>query len=446
MAFRQFAYSSTSHTDFDLPHQNDTSSNKLKPELSLKDSATAVVIQSIGPVSALLVVVFVARFYGVEAQGVFTTLRALLDLLLVLFAFGMSSSLSYIINRLNTPKFQLTIYASCFGMSVYLTCWLTLSLINNSGLLTLPNTESNVIIFMALACAFGVTVDLWRGVLLALTDGPVYSFCIVLQPVILLTVIGFSSFNTASPTFTLYFCIANILATLITGFFLINRLEKSRHFQSPNIFLKDLLSKGFQSLLQNVFLTLVPFTSIWLIQIGGWGTATVGLWGIAALVFQAIASPTVMIAPLLFNRWTKSDPVDVIHHARSLSRTVLLVSIPFTAFVAYTTYHLVPVIFGKPFVGAVPAATIMTLCFPALLITRIFAAAIFAVGEAFFLTLLLGLRFILVLLAGLVTIGSSEAKVLTTLAISWLASEIVLAIISWYWGRKKLTQQSQAHN
>lgn len=419
-----------------------TPAAKKRPELSIKDTVVAVLVQSVGPVSALLVVVFVSRIYGVEAQGVFTTLRVWLDLLLVIFAFGMSSSISYIINRLQTPRQQLTLYSGLFGASVILTCWLLLSLVNNSGFITLPNIERNVIILMALACGFGVTVDLWRGVLLSITDGPLYSFCIVLQPVILLLVICATSLVTDNPTFTLYFFIANALAMAITGLALIRRLKKNEQFQPPRIFLKDLLSKGLQSLLQNVFLTLVPLASVWIIQAGGWGTATVGLWGIASLVFQAIASPTVMIAPLLFNRWTKSEPIDVVRHARALSRTVLLVSLPFTAVVAFATYYLVPLIFGEAFSGSVTAATIMTLCFPALLISRLFAAAIFAVGEPVVLTFLLALRLVLVLLAGLFTVNSSENQVLAILAISWLVSEIVLAVISWYWGIRKIRAAS----
>ncbi len=414
--------------------------NRHDPGLSPSDAIAAVFLQAAGPVSSLLVVVFIARAHGVEAQGQFAALRVWLDLMMVVFAFGLSTSFTYAINRLGTPGPQLARAATSYAVIVTVLCSLLLWALHIFGLLNFTVTNIDVLFFLGVACGMGVLADLWRGVLLSKTDGPVYSVSVTLQPVFLLALCIAAAYQLSVVRLDVYLALANLLAVIVTGIFLVLQFKRhpidyrstGKHKSLP---LKPIVNFGFHSFQQNIGITLVPLASLWLIEYQGGTQETIGLWSVAALVFQAIASPVAMIAPLLFNRWSKSDHALSVAHARSLTVTLLKWSIVPTVAGALATYYLVPSIFGADFQPAALAAAAMVFCMPPLLVSRVFAPAIFAVGQARFLTILFWVRLLIIIGTG-VLFQLAGVAVLLGLSASWVLAEMVLAGLSWRWSTR----------
>lgn len=409
--------------------------------LGRREALVAIALQGLGPAAYLAVVLLVARALGADAQGELAVTKAWLDLAVAFGALGLGQGVTYVIGKrlaaprqLLAPAFGVAALAGAVLVPLGLVAW-------QRGDPALPYPDLAAVALVTAAGSLGVLAAIGRGVLLALSDGRDFSLSVSAQPLALLALVlgvvaGGLPFR-AEALFLVSFAAAALFIALA--------LARRGAFAGVTGAGRDrgplhrvLFGAGAQALAQNAAMALAPVASLWLLQrLAGFDTAALGVWSVATAVFQAIASPLAMIAPLLFARWSAAGRDDLERQAEALSGMLWRRSLLPTVALALSSLWLVPRVFGDAFAAAAPAAALMALSLPALVVSRVLAPALFAAGAAAALSALLALRLAAVVGIGALALSLStgEASAYTAMAFAWLVGEASFCAGALRWRR-----------
>ena len=162
----------------------------------------------------------------------------------------------------------------------------------------------------------------------------------------------------------------------------------------------------------------------------GANTADIGYFSIASLMIVGPNLLVAMVAPVLFNRWSKVLTAEKIF---PILKNILIFSIMIQALGLFFWPFLSPIIifiFGADFAQTVPLMSILLFSVLAVLATRGMTPAFQGIGKNNWVTYSCGTRFIAILM-GLLTLALPETQMntLETAAWSWVLGEYAALII-----------------
>jgi len=414
----------------------DRENNRSGKAVTSAEATVAIAIQLCGPISYFAVVLLVSRLHGASAQGQFAELKVWIDLVIAFGALGLPQSLTYAINRLGADGTELAVLSTKFTLVLVVPLAICSLLLREiSGL---PFGDSLSLVFVTLAGCVAILVTMLRSILLAYTDGVMFSGSIALQPFVLFLIVLLWTFAGHVPRFDAAMLASFCLALVVVAFMLhsFGVMKSTRRRNAQGVRLKVLFGFGMHAFAQNASVALVPMISIWLIRRSGGSIEDVGVWSIAAAVFQAVASPLAMVAPMLFSRWTAASADTTVLQSSDLSNRALRLSLLPTCILVAGAWFLVPIVFGSAFADAAFASAVLAASLPFIVVSRIMAPAIFASGAPHVLTALLGLRLVVVVVTASTLIWLELTNLFVSLSLSWTLAEVLLAMGSVLWRRQ----------
>lgn len=402
--------------------------------LSLLDASQAVLIQSLGPLSYFVLILVITQVWGAEVQGQYAQAKAWVDFSVAFGALGLAQGVTYALNKSSLVISDVLKLGAFFGVITFCILFIAALLLPAHTTQVFSSVGSDwVIAALITASSVGVMASIWRGGLLSIADGVVYSVATVFQPLtLLLLVCVLSLLITNLPIIGLMSISYSVAAAFIFVSLLVLKTSTERLIQSESPH-AQLRAASFHAFLQNVSMALVPLLSIWLLQVHGASLADIGVWSVAAAVFQIIASPVAMIAPMLFSRWSSDTKTNSVAQAKSLASLAFIVSLPFTLVLVICTYNALPWVFGEAFSGASMAASILAASTPLIVVSRILSPLIFATDNARLLSGLYFMRLLCILALSIVLLRVTTLPPSVVIAISWTTAEAGLTALCWHW-------------
>jgi len=401
----------------------------LSGALSRRLSAT-LAIQILGPLSSILAVLVIARWGGPTLQGEFVTYKTLTDLLVIAGMFGLPQAYIYLIN-----KSVITVGAAVAFTYVYtvLSVLISAGIIwfqYQHGYLTSNSGSETFLYVLVLALGVGgyILHGLARGIVLTHTDGQFFSIFSVAPAIALLFYIGVQV-----RVFTPDFAMAIGLVGCISG---VAAAAWAAHLARPDFAglaalpYRTLFSQSLQVFFQAVLSAAQPITTIAMLRMLGGTIADVGNFSIAAAAMSAVNVAVSIIAPILFNRWSKSLSKGQIRNLMKMTlifATIIMLAASASALLAP---YLVPLIFGQGFVRAVPSVQLLLLTALPLLFTRIMSPAVHAIGHPGVNTISCMVR-LGICVAGLYLLHLAKTDLLIAAAIAWLTAEWIAMLVQW---------------
>lgn len=342
--------------------------------------AQTFAIQGIGVVLMVGVTSMVARWGGTASQGSFAIVKSMTDLMVAAFSLGLPPAIVFLLNRTGTGHAAVYRLILRYGLALMLVLpLLSLPLIMLGG--TRQGGEVPIIqaISIGLAGAWLTQFALLRGLLLTYTDGPVFSALSVMQWAVI-AVVALVLLNRSAYVFEIAYALAGAISLCAIFVYLRRFQSADTHASSSEIEWRILRQQAMHVLLQASVLGLQPFlTNLFVARHAGTLT-DVGLFSIASMVVTLPNLLVALVAPVLYNRWSKSLDRQGMLVVR---RNALLLGIA-AQFAAVACFPLVqPVIrlvFGQPFVAATEAVYLLLLAALPIVCGRILTPALQGLG------------------------------------------------------------------
>jgi O-antigen/teichoic acid export membrane protein len=269
--------------------------------------AQTLSIQSLGVLLMLATTLLVARMGGADAQGNFALVKSLNDFLVAIFSLGMPSAIVYLINQNGHGHFVILRHIWRYSFALLL----LLPMITYMVLYWLyPEAPAVTRIIQAVLIGAGSALmtgyGLQRAILLVRDDGPVFSFLSIIPgAIVTVTIIILLNRNTFAAEFAYAF--AGIFGIILMHLGLRKALSglppedpqlpldwRMLRAQSSHVFVQGILF-GLQVFLTNAALEFADPTMV-----------AVGLFNVASMVITLPNLLVSLVAPVLFNRWSKS--------------------------------------------------------------------------------------------------------------------------------------------
>jgi O-antigen/teichoic acid export membrane protein len=388
-----------------------------------------VIIQSFGMALILSTTLFVSRIGGPDAQGGLALVKSISDLQVAICSLGLPSGIVYVLNKTgqgHRPAFRISLLYALF-LIIALT---VLDVI----LLHFIRPESGIYHLLIQAALFGSASGLatgyalQRGIVLVQSDSWAFSLLSVLPAVVIATTVVLLLRSTPFAV-ELAYAISGLLCLTASTLYLrvsLGERPNGSHAdvdwstlrqQSLNVFLQGIIF-GFQVFLTNAWLESIDAT-----------LKIAGLFAIASMVITLPNQLIAMVAPVLFNRWSKMldwRGYRVIRRNSALlalgGQTLGFLSIPLVGVVLGW-------VFGTPFLAAQTATMIMLTSLFAVITGRILTPALQGLGCNWIVTLS-GIARFLVGSALAATVYQLYHSPLTALAVGWVVGEYAaLAIL-----------------
>lgn len=384
--------------------------------------AKAVVIQGGGAAIGVATVVAVSRFLGPQQQGLFATYKNWFDIVSTVLLLGIPQGMIYAINKH---------YVSC-GLAARLSLLMSVAAIPFIIAIDavevrfgyLPNA-SPVWLYgiIPLGIAGYVYHGLARSVLLTREDGAVFSLLSSL-PTIGIAGILAAQFLLGGPRMDAVFSCNGVLCGTVAAVAL--RRHDLGGAASNSGWYRVLLRQSAHFFIQSVLFALQPLIVFFLLRRDGSGLGPVGLFSFSLVALVSANSLIGMLAPILYNHWSKSESHDIKLLVRTtLLRTSFALGTALTLFL-YLLAPLTPWLVGNQFSGAEKLIRILSLAAIPLFFTRLAQPALMATNRTDIATRT-GLLRILSVVVLMSWFGG-----LTGAAISWIVGEFVAALTLFY--------------
>lgn len=385
--------------------------------------AKALVIQAFGVAVMFLVTLIVSRVGGPAAQGSFAFIKSTADFQVAVFSLGLPQAIVFMLNRRGVGHYAIYVNIAryCFGLMI------VLPVLNLGWLWWFAPTGSQPLLLLqalliGLACAWLTAFSLFRGLLLVFTDGPLFSFLSILQWLII-AVCVFALLNRSAFIFEIaYFAAgaASVAAIVVA----LRRFMLAGNVQQVGgkIDYAILREQSAHVLLQAVMLGLLPFVTNAVLLQKQEGYENAGLFNIASIVVTLPNLLVALVAPMLFNRWSKSlvwaDMGRLMKNAfviGGMAQFVALVAIPLVT-------PGISLVFGPAFVGAVEATQILLISVLPIVTGRILTPALQGLGFTREVTISCLWRISSTVGVAAVLLAM-EWHILSALAFAWTAGE-----------------------
>jgi O-antigen/teichoic acid export membrane protein len=416
--------------------------------------AQTFAVQSIGVALMLGVTLMVSRLGGPDSQGSFALVKSSVDLQVGLFSLGLPSAIVFLLNSTGRGHAAVYRYTLRYGLLLML----ALPLLNFAILLGIDPgataTESAIrAAAIGLASAWLTAFALLRGMLLVHTDGPVFSALSIFQWVVIAAV-AVLLLNRGPYVFEFAYGLAG--ATSLALMILCLRTYGGHGTRTnpitghaatvdgaDDIDWKILRAQSVHVLMQAVIFGLQPFLTNAALAAASDGIEQVGLFSIASLVVTLPNLLVALVAPVLFNRWSKSLQWSGMGQIR---RNALLLGIAAQAIAILAMPLVAPVIslvFGQLFVGATGATQILLLGTLPIIAGRILTPALQGLGRTDFVTITCCLRLAVGAAAGAAMLVTASPP-LIAMAAAWCIGEYA-AFAAMLWRINRGEQTAPAH-
>jgi O-antigen/teichoic acid export membrane protein len=388
----------------------------------LKGLTRTVAIQGTGIAALLLANLIVARLGGPALQGRFYAIKSINDFQVAFLGFGLPAGIVYYINKTGTGArlfHRLSWrYAALIALPLIAVDYVALT-----HLLPESPGSFNDAALVAIGSAAFIAYSIQRGIILTQNDGDLFSSLTATSSYLYLVLLPLSVLADLAPIASAYFIVGLLCVGLSD--LVIRRLRLPAHEgELRAIDWRLVLAQSNHVFLQGLLFGLQPLLTIHLMQWHGADGTIVGLFNIAALVFILPNLLTAMVAPVFYNRWSKSldraGLFTVAKRATAIAGGAQILALASWPLVEPAT----ALVFGEEFRAAAPAIKILLFGVGALTFTRIMSPAFQGMGQNVMLTLSCLLR-----LAPLLALAFLRVEgPLANAALCWLAGEWLAAL------------------
>lgn len=389
-----------------------------------------VLVQAVGPASAFLTVLVIARLGGASDQGRYAEYKAWVDLLVALGCFGFPQGFVYVINKVGASAPALARWSRLYALAfVPLAGFATVAGIHFGWVSGSSGLRGDSVVLLTLAAGLLVLHGLWRGVYLTHDAGVSFAVFTILPALSLMLVVtvalasGWHSFEWMIMAATLP------AIAVATGMMrpLLRRSSVMGEFRSQPW--RPLLSNGLHSFVQAMLMALQPVIAYRMVRMLGGEADDVGFLNVGLLLVQGLSVPISMVAPLLFARWTASGDAGLMERLHGLTTRALLVGAGAGLLLAGIASALVPALFGPAYAAAVRPTQLLLLIVPLVCHARVIAPALHARGRPGINTAAAVLR-ILALWVGAAGLGLAMFNRVTAIAVAWVVAEAIAAAVT----------------
>ena len=387
--------------------------------------AQTFAIQGISVALMFVLTLLVSRLGGPEAQGSFALTKSTTDLLVGIFSLGLPSAIIFTLNKSRRG------HAAIYRRSMQYGLLLTLVLPVLTGIaLMYSGTETNITAVVIRSTAIGLAAALMtqfallRAILLVYTDGPLFSTLAIVQWLVL-AIIALPLLNSGMYVFEIAYLGAGAVCLGVVVLYLRHLgLSVAAGVQSqPPIDWLILCKQSGHVFVQTALFALQPFLTNAVLAHHDPSLTTAGLFNIASMVITLPNLLIALVAPVLFNRWSRSlDWVGMAEVTRNAwwvgiaGQILALAALPFVE-------PVVVIIYGAPFGAATEATQIMLLATLAIITGRILTPALQGLGLTHVATLSCLCRMIVGVLTAISALCDETTSPLIAMAIAWCAGE-----------------------
>jgi len=379
--------------------------------------ASSIGIQAIGTLSTFALLVVVARLGGARVQGEFALLRAWIDFASIVAQFGLPQAYIFVVNKGMTSRGRLAAWSGTYSAATAgIACVATAVAI----LLGVLGAGSSLLVSAALlGASIGMLTfhRLVRSLLLTLTDGPAFALFTIFPTCILFAAVS-AALLVSAPLEWAYLVAGlsgAVLAAWVAGRFGTTEAD-------PAVPVRAMAARSWEMFLNSCLGAAQPLLIFWLCGLLGASTPSIGQLSVATISIVAAHAVFGMIAPILFNRWSK-------HLTPENSSTVfkpLMAATAVAVVVAITTLPFIPwlvgTIFGREFDAAARAMQIVILALPAILYGQVAAPAFFGLDRVSSVTWSSAIR-LTVSVCCLVGLATTGLDPILAAAWAWLVGE-----------------------
>jgi len=332
-----------------------------------------------------------------------------------------------LISKLNiSPKvlFHLSYYYS-LGFIILLVP-IVLILFNQNLLDAIVISNSGQIIILSVPITILTFHGLLRGIYLTHNQSILFATFSILPACFLsgfiLIGILFNNYN-----FQLIYLFSSIPVLIIALVLIKSVLKNLEKYTLKNFPWAALFNHGTNSFLQALFFALQPIIAYWFINKYIGSTLEIGYFNLGLFLAQGFLVPISMVAPLLFEHWTKNENQNVI--AKFTNIKTFVIELFVGVIIAFLLNFLIPVVFGVGYIPSVRIAQILLFITPVIFHIRILMPAIHSKGYPILNTYSGLVRLMLFLCLSYLWMLTINQE-LVGLAICWSVSEILGASLT----------------
>ncbi|MEH8116280.1 oligosaccharide flippase family protein [Aeromonas allosaccharophila] len=342
----------------------------------LKKLVSSVLIQSCGTVASFATVWIISNKIGMAQQGLFAIVKSWIDFLIVLGCFGFPQSVIFVVNKYKIDASHLVRLCMTYILLLIIPFFL-LSLIWSS-FYTDKVSESFFLLIISLSSVFLVGHAILRGLFLTKNDGVMFSLLSILPSISLLFcfVLGMKINNVS--VYYAYFLSAVISISFAFYILFEPGVFKKRRLQRDAM--TELWEKGGDAFLQAISVVTLPMLTYMFLSISGIRSDEIGGFNIATYLYMMFSIPFGMIAPILFNRWSKSF---VLNEIRYEVKYFLWVSVGIFILMIIISNYMDFIMSFLPWddlSNIIPPAKILAYAAAPMLVCRVITAYFLAIG------------------------------------------------------------------
>jgi O-antigen/teichoic acid export membrane protein len=383
--------------------------------------AANVAVQAIGPASAFLTVLLIARVGGAADQGQYAQLKSWVDLLVAIGCFGFPQGFIYVINRLRASAGALASWSCGYSLAFLPVALGSMLLAQRMHWLGVPGQAPLAsVTLLTIAASLLVLHGMWRGVYLTHQSGIPFALFTILPAVTLMiavtttTLVGSRRFEW-SILLSAIVTVA-VASTMMRPILRGRRLALLRH--QP---WRPLLTNGMHAFAQAMLMTLQPVVAYQFIRVNGGSSQEMGFLNAGAFLVQGLSVPITMVAPLLFARWTSVPDDGLMSRLNAYTLRALAIEAVSGCAIASAARWFVPAILGAGYVGAIAPIQAMLVTAPLVCHMRVVAPALHARGVPVVNTVAFGLR-----VTTFVAVGFTASR--------WIPRSVDAAALAWACG------------
>lgn len=302
----------------------------------------SISIQSIGTLSSFVLVWSITHYLGLEKQGEFALFKSWIDLWIVISCFGLPQGFTYAINKLKVSPYCLKKFITYYLLPTFIittiSSYIWFHFINQSITLSILQY-----LFVGIAIAGIVGHGLLRGIFLTQNDNNLFAFISILPAISLLILTAISIIISQNALFPIIYLLSGVLSFIIL-FPLVKTIQNTQKQVVP---WKQIISNGNSVFLQGLAVTLLPVCTYWLMHEFNMTQKEIGGFNIAIYFYLAIALPLNMIAPIFFNRWSKTNENSLLKQELKKFIFIGIWIIPFSLLLFYFIPNIIIFFFGK---------------------------------------------------------------------------------------------------
>lgn len=329
-----------------------------------RDLLWTFLIQGVGSLSVLLTSIVIARWYGADAFGWFSSAKSLVLFMMAVGCWGLSQGVLDALNQGEIPPKIMATFIAYYGVAFAF----VLLLLNASGVLShwLADRFSSLeLLLMCVSGSLFVFHTLYRLMLLSSDKMIAYNVVTMLpNALILLLVVGVLMLDDARfeyAHFVLMFCVALTISVSIAVWRVVRVVGVHQTLRDVHMsaYKKLCLSSAVCAVPPMVQM-LIPAVSFHVLNMNSGTTVEAAYLGVGFVLLSIVLTLFNMGSPIVFNQWSKQGDEQVF---KSEYASLSNISSCMGALVLVLAYSLVPlvlsVLYGDAMHGAATVCVVL---------------------------------------------------------------------------------------